>query len=363
MPKAFIYIRVSRPRQAETGLGLEAQRQACENYIKQELVPKGFEYDPAWAVYQDAAVTGTKPFLDRPAGFALNVASNAGDAIVVMRMDRAFRSLKDMATITDHWVSKKVAFHIVALRVDTASPIGRLMVGMLGSVAEFEHSLISERTREALRVRIETKGYWYRACPWIGYKLVYRGGYRGKATLMENEYEQSLMAEAWRLHYDCGLSVEDVRYLFYTEEIVNPRSKGKPTVWWIYRLLNAEQLKRARGGNLPPEPGPRSPKGISGRGRHCGVGKRVWERRLGIRSSTAFQPKAKLDPKLIQPPGELDAEDLLHPEEVRDREPSDHRPGESDLCGVPSGGIHSDAPPIVLPVREPGYSPEQSEEL
>lgn len=70
----------------------------------------------------------------------------AGDVLVVYKMDRIARSLKDLLNILDR-ISKAGAFiRSLTEPLDTSGPIGRFMLQVLGAVAELERSIIRERT-------------------------------------------------------------------------------------------------------------------------------------------------------------------------------------------------------------------------
>lgn len=74
------------------------------------------------------------------------VRSRQVDAVVVVKLDRLFRSLKHLVTTLDEFQSLKVVFVAIADNVDYSTPSGRLFVQILGSLAEFEKSLLRERT-------------------------------------------------------------------------------------------------------------------------------------------------------------------------------------------------------------------------
>jgi DNA invertase Pin-like site-specific DNA recombinase len=75
-------------------------------------------------------------------------AARSGDTLVVYKLDRLARSLKDLLRILDELEAKKAAFRSLTEPVDTTIPAGRMMMQMLGAVAEFERNLIRERSIE-----------------------------------------------------------------------------------------------------------------------------------------------------------------------------------------------------------------------
>ncbi len=84
---------------------------------------------------------GQRPELQR-----LMTSLCAGDVVVVYKLDRLARSLKDLLSILDRLEQAGAGFKSLTEPIDTASPVGRLMLQVLGAVAEFERSLIRERS-------------------------------------------------------------------------------------------------------------------------------------------------------------------------------------------------------------------------
>jgi DNA invertase Pin-like site-specific DNA recombinase len=73
-----------------------------------------------------------------------------GDTLVVTKMDRLARSVQHMWEIVGSLQAKGVALRIVNLGIDTNTPTGKLMLTMLGGVAEFERDMMLERQREGI---------------------------------------------------------------------------------------------------------------------------------------------------------------------------------------------------------------------
>ena len=73
-----------------------------------------------------------------------------GDTLVVTKLDRLARSVQHLWDIVGQLQSKGVALRIVNLGVDTGTPTGKLMLTMLGGVAEFERDMMLERQREGI---------------------------------------------------------------------------------------------------------------------------------------------------------------------------------------------------------------------
>ncbi len=73
-----------------------------------------------------------------------------GDCLVVTKLDRLCRSVADLVAITERLRAKGVALRILSMNLDTTTPTGKLMLNLLGSIAEFERELMLERQREGI---------------------------------------------------------------------------------------------------------------------------------------------------------------------------------------------------------------------
>jgi DNA invertase Pin-like site-specific DNA recombinase len=100
-------------------------------------------------VYEDKGLTGARA--KRPALSRCLRALRAGDTLIVWKLDRLGRSLRDLITMLDDLRARGVKFHSLTEAIDTATPTGRAMWQMIGVLAELERSLISERTRAGVK--------------------------------------------------------------------------------------------------------------------------------------------------------------------------------------------------------------------
>jgi DNA invertase Pin-like site-specific DNA recombinase len=99
-------------------------------------------------VYTDKGVSGAatkRPQLDR-----CLKALKAGDVLVVWKLDRLGRNLGHLITTIDALHARGVGFQSLSEAIDTTTPQGKLMLHMLGALAEFERALIAERTTAGL---------------------------------------------------------------------------------------------------------------------------------------------------------------------------------------------------------------------
>lgn len=81
-----------------------------------------------------------------------------GDVLVVTKLDRFARSVQNLLDMVQHLKAKKVAFRVLNLGIDTGTPTGKLIITVLGGIAEFEVEMMKERQREGIaKARREKK--------------------------------------------------------------------------------------------------------------------------------------------------------------------------------------------------------------
>jgi DNA invertase Pin-like site-specific DNA recombinase len=73
-----------------------------------------------------------------------------GDQFVITKLDRLGRSLKNLIELSEQLQKQGVALVVLDQGIDTSTPVGRMFFHILGAIAEFEHSLMVERTKEGL---------------------------------------------------------------------------------------------------------------------------------------------------------------------------------------------------------------------
>ena len=129
-PRKIGYARVSTPEQ-RLDLQLEALRQAgCD------------------AIYADHGVSGAKR--SRPEFDQAIAALGQGDTLVVWKLDRMSRSLRDLVDIMELLRTRGCHFECITDRIDTTSAMGQFTFHIMAAMAELERSLISERTKAGL---------------------------------------------------------------------------------------------------------------------------------------------------------------------------------------------------------------------
>lgn len=105
--------------------------------------------DPA-AIHVDHGLSGTNRA--RPGLEKALAAIRAGDELVVTKLDRLARSIRDARDIADELSSRGVTLRLGSSAYDPTDPMGKMMFNMLATFAEFEADLIRARTREGMQV-------------------------------------------------------------------------------------------------------------------------------------------------------------------------------------------------------------------
>jgi DNA invertase Pin-like site-specific DNA recombinase len=123
------YIRVSKHEQNEA-LQRDALKEAgCEKYFSDVMTGAKFE----------------RKGLEQLLAFA-----RSGDTVIVWKLDRLGRSLKDLIEILNLLKDRGVDFVSITEKIDTTTPGGKLIFHLMGALAEFERDLIRERTNAGL---------------------------------------------------------------------------------------------------------------------------------------------------------------------------------------------------------------------
>jgi len=82
-----------------------------------------------------------------------------GDTVIITKIDRMARSTKHLLEITETLTCKGVFLKILNINLDTTTPTGKLMLTMIGAIAEFERDLLLERQREGIE-KAKQKGVY-----------------------------------------------------------------------------------------------------------------------------------------------------------------------------------------------------------
>jgi DNA invertase Pin-like site-specific DNA recombinase len=101
-------------------------------------------------IYVDHGLTGTDR--NRPGLREAMAACRAGDTLIVTKLDRLARSVRDAHDIADDLASREIKLNIGGSIHDPTDPMGKLLFNVLAMIAEFETDLIRSRTREGMKI-------------------------------------------------------------------------------------------------------------------------------------------------------------------------------------------------------------------
>lgn len=136
MSRTFAYCRVS------------TTDQTTDNQV-QEVAAAGFTVEPHRVVAE--AISGSVPALERPGFSKLVDRLEPGDVLIVTKLDRLGRNAMDVRANVEALAARKVRVHCLALGgADLTSSAGKMVMGVLNAVAEFERDLLIERTQAGL---------------------------------------------------------------------------------------------------------------------------------------------------------------------------------------------------------------------
>lgn len=200
---------------------IDAQLAECTSYINMRA-SLGWEVT---ATYADVAISGAT--LDRPEMQALLAAARRRDfdCIVIYKLDRISRSMKDFANLMYEFDELGVTLAITSQGFDTNTEVGRLSLSILASFAEFERAMIRSRIHDKC-VATREAGLWSGAVRPFGYSLEQR-------SLVVRPDEAALVKDTFRLFVSQGLTPTEIaRHFnkagrFYT----SPRKNAQVGPW------------------------------------------------------------------------------------------------------------------------------------
>jgi putative DNA-invertase from lambdoid prophage Rac len=135
--RTFAYCRVS------------TAEQTTENQVR-EIAASGFTVEPHRVVAE--TISGSTSATERTGFAQLLIRLEAGDVLIVTKLDRLGRNAMDVRSTVEGLAQRGVRVHCLALGgADLTSPAGKMTMGVIAAVAEFERDLLIERTQAGLR--------------------------------------------------------------------------------------------------------------------------------------------------------------------------------------------------------------------
>src|SRR3954452_20543720 len=142
--RAIGYVRVSTEKQADFGVSLEAQAEK----VRAMAVVQGAELVDVIIDAGESAKSLNRPGMVRLLSL---VDCGAVDIVIIAKLDRLTRSVKDLAELLERFTRRGVSLLSVAESLDTGTAAGRLVLNIVTAVSHWEREAIGERTRDAMR--------------------------------------------------------------------------------------------------------------------------------------------------------------------------------------------------------------------
>ena len=193
----------------QTFNSLDAQREACESYIKSQA-------HEGWKLvktpYDDGGFSGGN--LERPAlqRLLVDLARGLVDVVVVYKIDRLTRSLADFARIVETLDRQAASFVSITQQFNTTTSMGRLTLNVLLSFAQFEREVTGERIRDKIAAS-KRKGMWMGGNLPLGYDVKDR-------QLVVNEAEAQTVRMIFARYLELG-RVSDLLAEMREREVVS----------------------------------------------------------------------------------------------------------------------------------------------
>ena len=194
--KVAIYCRVSTTEQAEEGYSIGEQ----ETLLRGECEKSG---NDVYKVYADKGISG-KNIKDRPALKELlnDVKEKKFDSVIVWKINRISRNLKDILNIVDLFEYNNITFKSATESFDTTTSAGKMQLQMFAMVGEFERGTIAENVKMGMLARAR-EGRWNGNVV-IGYDLKQRehttNRKRKDTELVVNEKEAEIVRTIFTMY-------------------------------------------------------------------------------------------------------------------------------------------------------------------
>ena len=233
--RCAVYCRVSSDERLDQEFNsIDAQKEAGHAYIASQ---RAEGWIPVADDYDDPGYSGGNT--DRPALKRLLADIERGliDIVVVYKIDRLTRSLADFAKMVDVFDQHDVSFSAVTQQINSATSMGRLMLNVLLSFAQFEREVTSERIRDKIAAA-KRKGMWMGGVPSIGYDVVNR-------QLVVNEAEAAVVRRIFAEMLTIGsptqiaanLTAEGITTKAWTTQEGQTRSGTRIDKKYLHKLL------------------------------------------------------------------------------------------------------------------------------
>lgn len=152
---------------------------------------------------------------DRPELARLIAALQPGDSLTVCKLDRLARSTQHLLSLVDQLTARKASLRVLNFGMDTSTPTGRMMLTVLGAIAEFERTMMLERQRDGItRAQAE-------------------GKYKGRDPKAQREADRFAALTAGGMTVaaaatECGISLASAYRIRRTVAVREPQREPQP---------------------------------------------------------------------------------------------------------------------------------------
>lgn len=214
MKLKIAYIRVSTDKQAEKGNGLDVQQEKISQYfsVYNPIDELTFMVDDGYS-----ATTLKRPKIQE---LIKMVKNNEVQEVYIHKLDRISRSVIDVYSLLKIFVEHDVTLISVMDRLDISTAAGRMIVGILAIIAQWESEIISERTADCMRSKAKDGEYPY-GLPPFGYHKI------NKRLVIKEEEAKTL-----RELYDMAISGSSIPEIVdhFNQMMMNGRI-------WTYNIV------------------------------------------------------------------------------------------------------------------------------
>jgi DNA invertase Pin-like site-specific DNA recombinase len=231
---------------ARQELSIDVQSEQVAHYYGWRLEPTGIQWG-GW--FCDQSVSGKSKLRKRPAGAEMFARMNKGDHVLISKCDRAFRNSTDMYETIEFMKENRMVVHFMDMMVDSSTPVGELIIGILAHVAQFERSRIGERTIEAKR-QLRKLGFADNHPP-LGLTLEQDPETR-RSRHVDHEPSQAILSIMFELR-ERGFNHKEICKWLEQNDIrqLDRQRKGRHWRWKsLYRLI-PQAMERVQSGVLP----------------------------------------------------------------------------------------------------------------
>jgi DNA invertase Pin-like site-specific DNA recombinase len=219
--KAALYVRVSTEEQSEEGYSLDAQRKLLHDYCESEDLEIA-------GIYEDAGFSGTN--INRPAYRLMMEEWEKWDVLLVVKMDRLHRDIRNFLNMVDELAKAGKTFVAVVEAIDTTSAMGKFIVNFMQLIAELESEQIGERTYFGMEEKARTMSNSEKESRTMGFNAPY--GYVLDNGILTSVPEELAVVREIFNNYLAGATMVRIAKSLNRRELLT--KKGNP--WNIYNM-------------------------------------------------------------------------------------------------------------------------------